>query len=283
MTNLTRRDFLKLSGGLAATAAALAACKPLGATTDSPLPTVAPTAAPPTTIPAPTAVPINEQTIARALRRLMFAPKAEDYARAKQIGLEKFVDEMLIQPQGDDPDVASKIKDLTTLGMSPSELVEFDQDGKRGKPGDELMRATALRSTYSRYQLYEMMVDFWTNHFNIYIRKNLTGMLKTADDRDVVRKYALGKFYDILSASAHSPAMMIYLDNFESTKNKPNENYARELLELHTLGVDGGYTQQDVQELARVLTGWGVAGRRGQSPANLNIAKTSMTPAQKRS
>ena len=87
MTNLTRRDFLKLSGGLAATAAALAACKPLGATTDSPLPTVAPTAAPPTAIPASTAAPINEQTIARALRRLMFAPKAEDYARAKQIGL----------------------------------------------------------------------------------------------------------------------------------------------------------------------------------------------------
>lgn len=268
MTHLTRRDFLKLSGGLAATAAALAACKPLGAPTDSPPPTVAPPTLSPTTIPAPTAVPINEQTIARVLRRLMFAPKPEDYARAKQIGLEKFVDEMLTQPKDDDPDVASKIKDLTTLSLSPSELVEFDQDGKRAKPGQELMRATALRSTYSRYQLYEMMVDFWTNHFNIYIRKNLTAVLKTADDRDVVRKYALGKFYDMLSASAHSPAMMIYLDNFESTKNKPNENYAREILELHTLGVDGGYTQQDVQELARVLTGWSVGGKRAAKPGD---------------
>jgi len=268
MTNLTRRDFLKLSGGLAATAAALAACQPLGAPTETPIATVTPPTASPTVIPSPTAVPISEQTIARTLRRLMFAPKAEDYARAKQIGLEKFVDEMLAQPNGDDPDVASKIKDLTTLGMSPSELVEFDQDGKRGKPGQELGRATALRSTYSRYQLYEMLVDFWTNHFNIYIRKNLTAVLKTADDRDVVRKFALGKFYDMLSASAHSPAMMIYLDNFESTKNKPNENYARELLELHTLGVDGGYTQQDVQELARVLTGWSVAGKRAAKPGD---------------
>lgn len=240
MTNLTRRDFLKLSSGLAATAAALAACKPLGAPTDSPPPTVAPPTAPPIAIPTPTTVPISEQTIARTLRRLMFAPKPEDYARAKQIGLEKFVDEMLAQPAGDDPNVASKIKGFATLTLSPTELVEYDVDGKRAIPGQELMKATTLRSIYSPYQLYEIMVDFWTNHFNIYIRKNLTAALKTADDRDVVRKYALGKFYDMLSASAHSPAMMIYLDNFESTKNKPNENYARELLELHTLGVDGG-------------------------------------------
>ena len=268
MTNLTRRDFLKLSSGLAATAAALAACKPLGAPTDSPPPTVAPPTAPPIAIPTPTTVPISEQTIARTLRRLMFAPKPEDYARAKQIGLEKFVDEMLAQPAGDDPNVASKIKGFATLTLSPTELVEYDVDGKRAIPGQELMKATTLRSIYSPYQLYEIMVDFWTNHFNIYIRKNLTAALKTADDRDVVRKYALGKFYDMLSASAHSPAMMIYLDNFESTKNKPNENYARELLELHTLGVDGGYTQQDVQELARVLTGWSVGNKRSAKPGD---------------
>ncbi|MBI5051916.1 MAG: twin-arginine translocation signal domain-containing protein, partial [Chloroflexi bacterium] len=98
MTQLTRRDFLKLSGGLAATAAALAACKPLGAPTDSPPPTVAPPTLSPTSVPIPTTIPISEQTITRALRRLMFAPKPEDYARAKQIGLEKFVDEMLAQP-----------------------------------------------------------------------------------------------------------------------------------------------------------------------------------------
>ena len=271
MTPITRRDFLKLSGGLAATAAALAACKPLGVFPDTTaVPSaVTPPALSPTAIPAPTAIPLStEQTIARTLRRLMFAPKLEDYARAKQSGLEKFVDELLTQPNSDDPDVASKLKGLTTLSLSPSDLVEFDQNDKRAKPAQELARATVLRSTYSRYQLYEMMVDFWTNHFNIYIRKNLTAVLKTVDDRDVARKYALGKFYNIVSASAHSPAMLIYLDNFDSSKNKPNENYARELLELHTLGVDGGYTQQDVQELARVLTGWGVAGRRAAQPGN---------------
>jgi hypothetical protein len=268
MTKLTRRDFIKLSAGLATTAAALAACKPLGAPTEIPISTATPPTASPTVVLAPTAAPISEQTIARALRRLMFAPKPEDYARAKQIGLEKFVDEMLQQPSGDDPNVAAKIKGFTTLTMSPTELVEYDVNNKRGTPGQELIKATTLRAVYSQHQLYELMTDFWTNHFNIYIRKNLTAVLKTADDREVVRKYALGKFYDMLTASAHSPAMMIYLDNFESTKNKPNENYARELLELHTLGVDGGYTQQDVQELARVLTGWSVAGKRSAKPGD---------------
>ena len=274
MTEITRRDFLKLSAGLAATAAALAACKPVGAPTEViAAPTGIPPTAPPTAIPAstaiptPTAVPLSEETlIARTLRRIMFSPQANDYARAKQMGLGKFIDEMLAQPQSDDPAVAPKLKDLPTLTLSAPDLVEYDVDGKRGKPAQELTRATVLRSVYSSYQLYELMTDFWTNHFNIYIGKNLDRVLKTVDDRDVIRKYALDKFSNILSASAHSAAMMIYLDNADSTKNKPNENYAREILELHTLGVDGGYTQQDVQELARVLTGWSVAGRKDAKP-----------------
>jgi uncharacterized protein (DUF1800 family) len=135
----------------------------------------------------------------------------------------------------------------------------------------DLRRATVLRATYSRRQLYEATVNFWENHFSIFINKDSDRFLMTAFDRDAIRPYAFGRFRDLLGATAKSPAMLYYLDNWQSrvervtpaTKDKPekksggiNENYARELLELHTLGVDGGYSQKDVQEVARCLTGW---------------------------
>jgi uncharacterized protein (DUF1800 family) len=108
------------------------------------------------------------------------------------------------------------------------------------------------------------MVEFWSDHFNIYLRKEqVMPLAKIVDDREVIRPYALSNFRDLLGASAQSPAMLLYLDNISNEKGHPNENYARELLELHTLGVDGGYSQQDVQEVARILTGWTVA-RRGR-------------------
>ena len=120
----------------------------------------------------------------------------------------------------------------------------------------ELQQATLLRAAYSERQLYELMVDFWTNHFNIYIGKDSDKWMKTVDDREVIRANALGKFRDMLTASAKSPAMLEYLDNRVSVKGKPNENYAREIMELHTLGVDGGYTYADIQNVARAFTGW---------------------------
>jgi uncharacterized protein (DUF1800 family) len=136
----------------------------------------------------------------------------------------------------------------------------------------ELMQSKLLRATYSERQLQEVMTDFWFNHFNVFIGKGADRYLVTAYERDVIRPHALGKFRDLLLATAKSPAMLWYLDNWQSTgpnsvaagrekKNgKPpqglNENYAREVMELHTLGVNGGYTQRDVTELARVLTGW---------------------------
>ncbi len=129
---------------------------------------------------------------------------------------------------------------------------------------DELQRATLLRAIVSERQLFEVMVQFWTDHFNIDPSKADCGWLKTADDRDVIRAHALGSFAEMLRASALSPAMLCYLDGRENRKarpeDRPNENYARELLELHTLGVHGGYTQQDVMEVARCLTGWTVRG-----------------------
>ena len=135
----------------------------------------------------------------------------------------------------------------------------------------ELQRAKLLRAVYSEQQLYELMVDFWENHFSIFANKDDDRYLLTGFDRETIRPFALARFRDLLGATAHSPAMLFYLDNWRSSVPRPypakgekpagvdggfNENYARELMELHTLGVDGGYTQKDVQEIARCFSGW---------------------------
>jgi uncharacterized protein (DUF1800 family) len=169
----------------------------------------------------------------------------------------------------------------------------------------ELQMSRILRAVYSERQLQEVMVDFWTNHFNVFAGKGADRWLLTSYDRDTIRPHTLGKFYDLLVADAQSPAMLFYLDNVQSVspnaqlpQQRPgaargplaglrilnnvqpprppqqpqqrrgiNENYARELMELHTLGVDGGYTQKDVQEVARCFTGWTIIAPRGASAA----------------
>jgi uncharacterized protein (DUF1800 family) len=136
----------------------------------------------------------------------------------------------------------------------------------------ELTEAKIYRAVYSERQLEEVLTDFWFNHFNIYLDKGADKWLTTAFERDAVRPHVLGNFKDLLRATAEHPAMLFYLDNWQSISNDTgeklrrvapkaktrglNENYARELMELHTLGVDGGYTQKDVQEVARCFTGW---------------------------
>jgi uncharacterized protein (DUF1800 family) len=147
---------------------------------------------------------------------------------------------------------------------------------------EELQEEKLMRTVYSERQLEEVMTSFWSNHFNIYLRKNGEMPWYLANyERDVIRPHAMGKFEDLLVAVAHSPAMLIYLDNQQSIgphsvaamraavnprqkKSSPglNENYAREVMELHTLGVNGGYTQRDVTEVAKVLTGWGTESKQ---------------------
>lgn len=135
-----------------------------------------------------------------------------------------------------------------------------------------LVAGKFLRAVYSERQLEEMMTDFWFNHFNVSVKKEADRYYSIPYERDVIRRHAFGKFEDLLVATAQSPAMLFYLDNFQSVapdarlmrrmqraKRAPrglNENYARELMELHTLGVGGGYTQKDVTEVARCFTGW---------------------------
>jgi uncharacterized protein (DUF1800 family) len=156
----------------------------------------------------------------------------------------------------------------------------------------ELHASRILRAVYSERQLQEVMVDFWTNHFNVFAGKGADRWLLPSYDRDTIRPNALSKFSTLLQATAQSPAMLFYLDNFQSVspnananrgrgllqqlraEQRPqqqrrgiNENYARELMELHTLGVDGGYTQKDVQEVARCFTGWTIFQPRGGAAA----------------
>src|SRR5215208_1653089 len=145
----------------------------------------------------------------------------------------------------------------------------------------ELQASRILRAVYSERQLQEVMVDFWTNHFNVFAGKGADRWLLPAYDRDTIRPHVMSKFSTLLQATAQSPAMLFYLDNFQSVspnasqrlrapqqqKRGINENYARELMELHTLGVDGGYTQKDVQEVARCFTGWTIFQPRGGAAA----------------
>jgi uncharacterized protein (DUF1800 family) len=129
----------------------------------------------------------------------------------------------------------------------------------------EMQQAKILRAVYSERQLEEVLTDFWMNHFNVFAGKVEDFVLVSEMERETVRPYVFGRFRDMLGAVARSPAMLVFLDNYlnGAPTGKPpkiglNENYARELLELHTLGVDGGYTQADVKEVARCFTGWTV-------------------------
>src|SRR3979490_841417 len=124
--------------------------------------------------------------------------------------------------------------------------------------GREAAARMLLRALYSPWQLREQMTWFWMNHFNVFQYKANLRVLVADYEEHAIRPHALGRFRELLGATARHPAMLIYLDNAQNAASRINENYARELMELHTLGVDGGYTQRDVQELARILTGFGV-------------------------
>lgn len=223
------------------------------------------------------------------LNRIQFGARPGDFERIQQIGIDNYVDEQLAPEQIDDSALDQRLESsYPTLDMSIGELmtnypqprqvppaVRALQQFRKSELGlgaerqqgpaeviNDLQEATMMRAIFSKRQLFEVVTDFWTNHFNIDIRKNDDKWMKTVDDRQVIRKNAFGKFRDLLLASAQSPAMIEYLDNRTNVKGVANENYAREIMELHTLGVDGGYTQKDVQELARAFTGWTIVPPR---------------------
>lgn len=196
------------------------------------------------------------------LHRLTFGPRPGEYARVRRMGVAAFMEEQLAPESIEDTACDRLIRRLEVLHQPPGELYEY----KEKYVLEQMTRGAILRAVASRRQLHEVMVDFWSDHFNIDPSKGDCRWLKAADDREVIREHALGNFSALLRASALSPAMLWYLDGRvnrrDRPEDRPNENYARELMELHTLGVYGGYTQQDVMEVARCLTGWTVRDRK---------------------
>ena len=192
----------------------------------------------------------------RLARRVTLGVTTEETRRAIELGYHGYLDWQLDHEKIDDSPaeefVAAKYP-LLSGGVAQIYNADVNQLIQ------QLQDATLYRAAFSQRQLYQRMVEFWSDHFTIYARK--VGFLKIIDDREVIRKHALGKFPDLLRASAKSPGMLVYLDQQSSRRGAPNQNYARELLELHTMGADGGYTQQDVAELSRALTGWTIQGR----------------------
>jgi uncharacterized protein (DUF1800 family) len=277
---------------------------------------------------------LPDEQIQQVLNRLTFGPRPGDAEKVRAMGIDKWIDlqlnpERIPDPAGDDVirnysvfstptgDIVRQFEDLQRLqrqakaaGANDSMMTrpearqevlarnpELAQAAQRNQQMvGQIQSAQLARAVSSERQLDEVMVDFWENHFSVFAGKGQTRLYLAQYDRDVIRPHALGKFRDLLGAVAHSPAMLFFLDNWQSAadsthptlaqarrpmamrrpgrfgifaparplpqqqqqrpKRGLNENYARELMELHTLGVDGGYTQKDVQEVARALTGW---------------------------
>lgn len=253
-----------------------------------------------------------DQQVQHALDRLGFGARPGDVARVRAMGVDQWIALQLAPDRIDDRAADSLLSLYEGLRVPTSELVAAyvqgeqavrqrqQQAAQRGDSTDrkdmraEVMRedpalrdrlrqtgramgdvqsAKLVRAVVSERQLQEVMTDFWSNHFSVFAGKGLTRLFIPSYDRDVIRPNALGHFRDLLGAVAKSPAMLFYLDQWQSAADSAhqtlagarrprlrarglNENYARELLELHTLGVDAGYTQQDVIEVARAFTGW---------------------------
>ncbi len=300
---------------------------------------------------------LPDEQILQVLNRLGYGPRPGDVASVRAMGVDRWIALQLTPGRIDDRAADSAIARYHLLDTPTSEILEAYREAIQARrqmqiatqgddsqsqqaarreylranpklrelqlrvqgPVNELMSAKLARAVLSKRQLDEVMVNFWENHFSVYVGKGQTRNFLAAYDRDVIRPHALGRFRDLLGAVAHSPAMLFYLDNWESQadsthsvltangrvvsparrrrvlgmlgraptdrlpqrlrnltpaqrlqalrragKRGINENYARELMELHTLGVDGGYTQQDVIEVARCLTGWTIDMRTGR-------------------
>jgi uncharacterized protein (DUF1800 family) len=283
---------------------------------------------------APSSVPVkpDDRAIAHVLNRLGFGPAPGDIERVRTIGLAAYIEQQLHPERLADAGMRARLEGLQTINKTSREIAQeyylpaemerrerqrqAAQDPSMTAPAPanatqtpaqrgerqmlvELSHQKILRAAYSDRQLEEVLVDFWFNHFNVFAGKGVTRIYLSEYERDAIRPHVLGKFRDLLQAVAESPAMLFYLDNWQSAApvdaammdprapargrpgrrraNQPgtladlppmlqnrrprglNENYARELMELHTLGVDGGYAQKDVQEVARAFTGWTIA------------------------
>ena len=263
----------------------------------------------------------DDAAIVHVLNRVGFGPAPGEVERVRRIGVPGYIEEQLHPERLADAAMHDRLAGLTTLSSSTADLLQqfqqplaqarrerqrqgavqgnSERPARRSMPSREvqptlpvveLSQQKLLRAVYSDRQLEEVLTDFWFNHFNVDARKGPVRFMVTEYERDAIRPFVLGRFRDLLGATAKSPAMLFYLDNWMSADPNPqrqpqrmrrglrnvrpqpepanamrrglNENYARELMELHTLGVDGGFTQNDVTEVARAFTGWTIENPR---------------------
>jgi uncharacterized protein (DUF1800 family) len=225
--------------------------------------------------------------VMHVVNRLSFGARPGDYEQVQAIGVDRYIQAQLNPSQIPEPaDLQAQLASLLNRSTDAGTMVQlFRAPNDPANPNaknqalalagrDNLKDATATRlwrAIASPRQLEEVMVDFWFNHFNVHSGKGRTKIWVNSYEQTAIRPHTLGKFRDLLAATARHPAMLYYLDNWQNTAKGINENYARELMELHTLGVDGGYSQTDVTTLAKVFTGWGLAAYNAQ-PANAQAA-----------
>ncbi|PSB25129.1 DUF1800 domain-containing protein [Stenomitos frigidus] len=244
--------------------------------------------------PATAAMPVDPK-ILHVLNRLSFGPRPGDVQMVAKMGVDRYIQQQLAPDSIPVPQsLTTQLSQLEALNLTPPALLSQYEpvkaaNGQKLTPDErkvlrekarvvmqQAIQARLLRATASPRQLEEVMVDFWYNHFNVFAGKGLDRILVGAYEQQAIRPYAIGRFRALLGATAHHPAMLFYLDNWQNTApGSPgargrftglNENYARELMELHTLGVEGGYSQQDVITLAKIFTGWGF--RRNGPPTD---------------
>ena len=242
---------------------------------------------------APAAGQDERADVVHLLQRATYGARPEDVTAALDAGREAWLERQLHPESIDDSGLGTRLEPLAAVTLPLDALFEAfptprakreraggtdslarrrlrDEMRAAGEAsprriGAELAAARLQRAVYSERQLEAVMTDFWFNRFNVYWGKGLDRWLVPDYERAAIRPHVFGRFEDLLSATARHPAMLVYLDNARNAAPDFNENYARELLELHTLGVDGGYTQADVEAAARALTGWSIA-LRGEVP-----------------
>src|SRR5688572_7673062 len=191
------------------------------------------------TVPATVNVPAGPEVddAFHLISRAGFGPWPGDLDAIKSPGPAAWIEQQLDPDSIDDTACDLRVRRYGAPYYSAAACYEFNKDVLR----EQMSRHTLLKAVYSKRQLFETMVSFWTDHLNINVEKGDCIYLKPSDDREVVRRHALGNFRDLILASATSPAMLVYLDGTQNTRAKPedvpNENYARELMELHTMGV----------------------------------------------
>ncbi len=219
---------------------------------------------------------VGQRAALHALNRLGYGPRPGDVQRVLDEGLERWIVGQA-RPAGPDPEVEARLRALPTLNYPTQQILAlYAQDQRNiGPILDDFYAAKLIRAAHSKNQLQEVMADFWFNHFNVNINDGFVRYSIQSYERDALRPNLLGKFRTLLAATAQHPAMLFYLDNYLSTRSRVvngvlvqglNENYGRELLELHTVSVDAGYKQEDIFDASRCFTGWGIdnTGNSGQ-------------------